>query len=154
MCYICMKASFSKLLHVHYRTFSFCKETMGKVKFVVIGSCYHTLFLPETLRRYPEAIYKPFKFDGIFLWIYTSFHIQYKLPGDDIKCFWLYDYGAFKWGRWRLDLSTFISNRLLSIVVQNKALTKWFDGENEKPSWMHKMDRERFYGRTKLLIAF
>ena len=31
-------------------------KKMGKVKFVVIGSCYHTLFLPETLKRYPEAI--------------------------------------------------------------------------------------------------
>ena len=31
-------------------------KTMGEVKFIVIGSCYHTLFLPETLRKYPEAI--------------------------------------------------------------------------------------------------
>ena len=31
-------------------------KTKGKVKFVVIGSCYHTLFLPETLKRYPDAI--------------------------------------------------------------------------------------------------
>jgi len=31
-------------------------KTMGKVKFIVIGSCYHTLFLPETLTRYPDAI--------------------------------------------------------------------------------------------------
>lgn len=32
-------------------------KTMGEVKYVVIGSCYHTLFLPETLKRYPEAAY-------------------------------------------------------------------------------------------------
>ena len=31
-------------------------KTMGEVKFIVIGSCYHTLFLPETLRKYPEAV--------------------------------------------------------------------------------------------------
>ena len=31
-------------------------KTMGEVKFIVIGSCYHTLFIPETLRKYPDAI--------------------------------------------------------------------------------------------------
>ena len=31
-------------------------KTMGKVKFLVIGSSYHTLFMPETLKRFPDAI--------------------------------------------------------------------------------------------------
>ena len=32
-------------------------KNIGNVKYVVIGSCYHTLFLPDTLKRYPDAIY-------------------------------------------------------------------------------------------------
>ena len=32
-------------------------KSMGDVKYAVIGSCYHTLFLPDTLKRYPDAIY-------------------------------------------------------------------------------------------------
>ena len=31
-------------------------KTMDSVKYVVIGSCYHTLFIPEALKMYPEAI--------------------------------------------------------------------------------------------------
>ena len=32
-------------------------KTMGKVKVIVIGSSFHTLFMPETFKRYPDVIY-------------------------------------------------------------------------------------------------